>query len=247
MILKEIYSQTEFNLLRDCLKQQNIFKHKHSSHQLKMHVNCPPWLEKIWNLLNSIGWTCPQIAHHGWRKFGIYLSQLAEHALILPAMVGENLEFTYLNWLNMPSNCPPWLEKIWNLLNSIGWTCPQIAHHGWRKFGIYLTQLAEHALNIVRHGWRKFGIYLSQLAEHALILSAMVGENLEFTYLNWLNMPLYCPPWLEKIWNLLISIGWTCPYIVRHGWRKFGIYLSQLAEPKTKILPDPTSISLTFG
>ena len=72
-------------------------------------------------------------------------------------MVGENLKFTSLEWLQMPSNCPPVGEK----------------------FEIYSSQMATNALKLSTMVGEKNEIYLSQMVTNAYKLSTMVGENVE--------------------------------------------------------------------
>ena len=45
-------------------------------------------------------------------NFEIYLCQMVKNAFKLSTMVGEILKFTYVKWLKMHLNCPPWLEKM---------------------------------------------------------------------------------------------------------------------------------------
>ena len=78
----------------------------------KIHLNCPPWLENVLKFTYHMAKNAFKLSTMVGENFEIYLSQMAKSAFKLSPMVGDILKFTYLKWLKMHLNCPPWLDKI---------------------------------------------------------------------------------------------------------------------------------------
>ena len=60
------------------------------------------------------------IIYHGLKQIEIYLFQMAKNDLKLSTMVEKQLKLTFLKWIKIILNYPPWLKKNWNLLFSNG-------------------------------------------------------------------------------------------------------------------------------
>ena len=92
-IFQEYFAQKRIKMSAKSAKLQKIILKllKLSNQWLKMHLNCPPWLEKI-------------------LKFtGLAWLKMRSNC---PPWLEKILKFTGLEWLKMHSNCPPWFEKI---------------------------------------------------------------------------------------------------------------------------------------
>ena len=66
---------------------------EHSSHQLKIPLNFPPWLEKLFEIYSSqLAKNALKLSTTVGENFEIYLSQVFKNAFKLYTMVGENFE-----------------------------------------------------------------------------------------------------------------------------------------------------------
>ena len=87
----------------------------------------------------------PQIVHHGWRKkLKTTCLKWLQMPTNCPPWLEKMLKFTSLKWLQMLSNCPPWLE---NFLSQIATKSPKLSNMVGENFEIYLSQMAKNALN----------------------------------------------------------------------------------------------------
>ena len=79
---------------------------------------------------------------------------MATNALKLSTMVGENLDIYLSNGCNCPQIVHHGWRKFRNSFVSNGYKYPQIVHHGWRIFRNLFVSNGYKCPKIVHHGWR---------------------------------------------------------------------------------------------